>query len=88
MTYREPFSFIPYKITLGKFYYGGSDFWSKVDLTHAFGIGTSPFQTENGEEFNPVIMKHMSEILIKLGEVEESEKYKQKSKDLKKKSKE
>ena len=39
MLYREPFSFIPYKIKIGKFYYGGNDFWSQVDLNQAFDLG-------------------------------------------------
>ncbi|MBI45533.1 MAG: hypothetical protein CMG66_05155 [Candidatus Marinimicrobia bacterium] len=52
MLYREPFSFIPYKIKLGKFYYGGNDFWSKVDLNKNFDLGESPFKTENSIDFN------------------------------------
>ena len=38
MIYREPFSFFPYTIKLGKFYYGGSDFWSQVDSKQNFDL--------------------------------------------------
>ena len=51
MIYREPFSFIPYKIKIGKFYYGGNDFWSKVDLNKSFDLGESPFKTDNNLNF-------------------------------------
>ena len=51
MIYREPFSFIPYKIKVGKFYYGGNDFWSKVDLNKSFDLGESPFKTDNNLNF-------------------------------------
>ena len=52
MIYREPFSFIPYTIKLGKFYYGGSDFWSQVDLNKNFDLDSSPFTTSNGNNFS------------------------------------
>ena len=57
MLYREPFSFIPYKITIGKFYYGGNDFWSQVDLNQAFDLGSSPFTTTNENDFNYISYK-------------------------------
>ena len=37
---------------------------------------------DKGEESSPVILEHMSEILFELGEIEESEKYKNRSKEL------
>ena len=30
MKFREPFSFIPYKIKIGNFYFGGKDFWESA----------------------------------------------------------
>jgi len=52
MSYREPFSFIPYTIKLGKFYYGGNDFWSHVDINQNLDLDSSPFITTDGNDFN------------------------------------
>ena len=49
--FRDPISFIPYKIKLGYYQYGGLEFWNNlIDQTDSLTL--SPIITTNGKEFD------------------------------------
>ena len=52
MLYREPFKFIPYKIKLGKYYYGGSDYWNQIISVGKTDLSESPFKTLDDISFD------------------------------------
>ena len=49
--FRDPISFIPYKIKLGYYQYGGLEFWNNV-IDQADSLTLSPIITTNGKEFD------------------------------------
>jgi len=54
LLYREPFTFIPYKIKLGTYNYGGNDYWEQIFSEGSTDLSNSPFITDNNDEFNYV----------------------------------
>ena len=52
MTYRESFSFMPYQIKIGTFYYGGDGFGSQFFSDGHGDFNTSPFILAEGTEFS------------------------------------
>jgi len=67
MQYRVPINFIPYKIKIGKFYYGGNDYIKQV-IGNGLNdtLQTNPFIVNNGEEFNYINnnLKHREGITL------------------------
>ena len=54
MLYREPFKFIPYKIKLGKYYYGGDDYWKQIISKRETNLNASPFESLSNNNFDYV----------------------------------
>jgi hypothetical protein len=52
MLFREPFKFIPYKIKLGKYYYGGNDYWDQIISVGNTDLNESPFKTMDDINFD------------------------------------
>ena len=52
MNFREPFSFMPYRIKIGTFQYGGDDYWRQVFSEDSNDLNNSPFITDDNLEFN------------------------------------
>ena len=52
MNFREPFSFMPYRIKIGTFQYGGDDYWRQVFSEDSNDLNNSPFITDGNLEFN------------------------------------
>ena len=53
MTFREPFSFMPYRIKIGTFQYGGDDFWEQIFSKGSSDLNNSPFIINGDDiEFN------------------------------------
>ena len=52
MTFRESFSFMPYRIKVGTFQYGGDDYWKQVFSEDSNDLNNSPFITDDNLEFN------------------------------------
>ena len=46
MIFREPFSFMPYRIKVGTFQYGGDDFWKQIFSESSSDLNVSPFITD------------------------------------------
>ena len=49
--FRDPVSFIPYKVKLGYYQYGGLEFWNNI-IDQADSLTLSPIITTNGKEFD------------------------------------
>ena len=52
MSFREPFSFMPYRIKVGTFQYGGDDFWKHFFSEGMPNFNNSPFITDGSVEFD------------------------------------
>ena len=52
MIFKEPFSFMPYRIKIGTFQYGGDDFWKQIFSEDSSDLNNSPFVTDGEIEFN------------------------------------
>ena len=52
MQFREPISFIPYRIKLGNYLFGGSGFFSDNVIGSIDTLSVSPVVSINGEDFN------------------------------------
>ncbi len=52
MMFKESFSFMPYKFKIGKFQYGGDDFWEQIFSESSSELITSPFITNGDIEFS------------------------------------
>ncbi len=52
MSFREPFSFMPYKIKVGTFQYGGDDFWKQFFSEGITDLNNSPFIIDGDVDFN------------------------------------
>ena len=52
MIFKEPFSFMPYRIKIGTFQYGGDDFWKQIFSEDSSDLNNSPFVTDGEVEFN------------------------------------
>ena len=52
MSFREPFSFMPYRIKVGTFQYGGDDFWKQFFSEGGTDLNNSPFIIDGDVDFN------------------------------------
>ena len=55
MQFREPISFIPYKINLGTFYYGDDDYFNTVTSNGIIDtLDVSPFSSDSNIDFSQI----------------------------------
>ena len=52
MTFRNSFSFMPYRIKIGSFQYGGDDYWKQVFSEDSNDLNNSPFIVDGDLEFD------------------------------------